>query len=62
MLKDYSNSLVNPSSTRARSKGRGEFKTFLCPYKEDTSNTSKHFWKLIKYIIIEIIITRKTNH
>ena len=62
ILRDYSDSLVDSSSTRAYFKGRGESKTFLCPYRKDTSNTSKHFWKLIKCVIIEIIITRKTNY
>jgi hypothetical protein len=43
MLGDRSDSLVDPSSARARSKGRRESKTFLCPYKEDASDTSRHF-------------------
>ena len=43
MLGDCSDSLVDPSSTRAYSKGHGESKTFLCPYKENTSDTSKYF-------------------
>ena len=62
ILKDYSDSLVNPSSTRAYSKGYKESRKYLYSYKEDTSNTNKYFQKLIKYFIIEIIITRKTNY
>ena len=62
ILRDYLDLLVNPSSTQAYSKSYKESKTFLYPYKEDTSNTSKYFQKLIKYIIIEIIITRKINY
>jgi hypothetical protein len=43
ILGDRLDSLVDPSSSRAHSKGRGESKTFLCPYKEDASDTSRHF-------------------
>ena len=43
ILRDYLNLLVNPSSTRAYSKGYKESKTFLYPYKEKASNTSKYF-------------------
>ena len=61
ILGDRSDSLVDPSSARARSKGRGESKTFPCPCREDASDTSKHFWKPIKCAIVEIVITRKTD-
>ena len=43
ILRDYLDLLVDPSSTRAHSKGYKESKTFLYPYKENTSNTSKYF-------------------
>ena len=43
ILRDYLDSLVDPSSTRAYSKGYKESKTFSCPYRKDTSNTSKYF-------------------
>ena len=62
ILRDYSDSLVNSFNTQAYSKGYKESKTFLYSYKEKANNTSKYFQKLIKYIIIEIIITRKTNY
>ena len=62
ILRDYLDSLIDSSSTRAYSKGYKESKTFLYPCKENTSTTSKYFQKLIKYIIIEIIITKKTNY
>ena len=62
ILRDYLDSLVNPFSTQAYSKGYKESKTFLYSYKENTSNTREYFQKLINYIIIKIIITRKTNY
>ena len=62
ILRDYLDSLINPSSTQAYSKGYKESRKYLYLYKENTSNTSKYFQKLIKYFIIKIIITRKTNY
>jgi hypothetical protein len=43
ILRDYSDSLVNPSSTQAHSRGYKESKKYLYLYKENTSNTSKYF-------------------
>ena len=43
ILRDYSDSLINPSSTQACFKGYKESKTFSYPYKEEASNTSKYF-------------------
>ena len=62
ILRDYLNLLVNSFSTRAYFRSYKEFRKYLYLYREDTSNISNYFWKLIKYFIIEIIITRKTNH
>ena len=62
ILRDYSNSLVNSFSTEAYSRNYKEFKKYLYLYKEDTNNTNNYFQKLIKYFIIKIIITKKTNY
>ena len=62
ILRDYLVLLVNPSSTQVYSKSYKESKTYLYSYREDSNKTSKYFQKLIKYFIIEIIITRKSNY
>ena len=62
ILRDYLDSLINPFNTWAYSRDYEESRKYLCLYKENTSNTNKYFQKLIKYIIIKIIITRKTNY
>ena len=43
ILRDYLALLVNPSSTRACSRSYEESKTYLYPYREDSSKTSKYF-------------------